>query len=193
MSKYVYLMRHAQTLFNERHKIQGWCDSPITKLGYQQIEAAKEYVDTLDLDHLYSSTSERACETLELVSGNRPYTRLKELKERYFGTFEGESEDFTPKWPNGYDDLFTHFGGESDQDVISRMVTTITTLMNKEDHKNILIVSHAGAMFSFLSSFMNMEDLKKYPKITNCSILKIRYEEGKYYLEDVITKEVEGA
>jgi probable phosphoglycerate mutase len=26
-------MRHGQTLFNLRRKVQGWCDSPLTKLG----------------------------------------------------------------------------------------------------------------------------------------------------------------
>ncbi|PET75326.1 hypothetical protein CN514_04190 [Bacillus sp. AFS001701] len=30
MKKTFYLMRHGQTLFNKRRKIQGWCDSPLT-------------------------------------------------------------------------------------------------------------------------------------------------------------------
>ena len=29
-------MRHGQTLFNVRRRIQGWCDSPLTELGKQQ-------------------------------------------------------------------------------------------------------------------------------------------------------------
>ena len=33
MKKDLYLMRHGQTLFNVRRKIQGWCDSPLTELG----------------------------------------------------------------------------------------------------------------------------------------------------------------
>lgn len=28
--KTLYLMRHGQTLFNLQHKIQGWCDAPLT-------------------------------------------------------------------------------------------------------------------------------------------------------------------
>lgn len=28
--KTLYIMRHGQTLFNLQHKIQGWCDSPLT-------------------------------------------------------------------------------------------------------------------------------------------------------------------
>lgn len=33
MTKTLYLMRHGQTLFNKRHRIQGWCDAPLTDLG----------------------------------------------------------------------------------------------------------------------------------------------------------------
>ena len=40
-------------------------------------------------DHVYSSTSERACDTCELVVPGVPYVREKGLKEWNFGTFEG--------------------------------------------------------------------------------------------------------
>lgn len=38
MSKTLYLMRHGQTLFNERKKIQGWSDAPLTALGIKQAQ-----------------------------------------------------------------------------------------------------------------------------------------------------------
>ena len=31
-------MRHGQTLFNKRHLIQGWCDSPLTDFGIYQAQ-----------------------------------------------------------------------------------------------------------------------------------------------------------
>lgn len=34
-------MRHGETLFNVLHKIQGWCDSPLTSKGIQQALLAK--------------------------------------------------------------------------------------------------------------------------------------------------------
>ncbi len=33
--KTLYLMRHGQTLFNAQHKIQGWCDAPLTEIGFK--------------------------------------------------------------------------------------------------------------------------------------------------------------
>ena len=89
-------MRHGQTLFNVRRRIQGWCDSPLTELGKQQALKAKEYLKDISFDHYYSSTSERCCDTIELIIGDHYYKRLKGLKERNFGLFEGESEDLNP-------------------------------------------------------------------------------------------------
>ena len=89
MKKTLYLMRHVETLFNVRKKIQGWCDAPLTELGIKQAKVAGKYFKdhNITFDHAYSSTSERACDTLELVT-DMPYTRLKGLKEWNFGVFE---------------------------------------------------------------------------------------------------------
>ena len=54
MKKILYLMRHGQTLFNLQHKIQGWCDAPLTPLGIKQTQMAKEYFvnNQITLDHV---------------------------------------------------------------------------------------------------------------------------------------------
>ena len=44
MKKTLYLMRHGQTLFNLQHKIQGWCDSPLTELGIKQAKVAGKWI-----------------------------------------------------------------------------------------------------------------------------------------------------
>ena len=109
--KDLYLMRHGETLFNQRRKIQGWCDSPLTKKGIEQAKKAGELLKDIHFDHCYSSTAERCCDTLELVT-HQPYQRLKGIKERYFGVFEGESEDLNPP-VDKYDDFFPIYGGET--------------------------------------------------------------------------------
>ncbi len=59
MTKYLYLMRHGETLFNVQHKIQGWCDSPLTARGIQQAQIAGEYLRAagVTFDHAFSSTA----------------------------------------------------------------------------------------------------------------------------------------
>ena len=56
--KTIYLTRHGQTLFNLQHKIQGFCDSPLTELGINQAKIAKEYFirEGIKLEEAHSST-----------------------------------------------------------------------------------------------------------------------------------------
>lgn len=186
MKKTLYLMRHGQTLFNVRRKIQGACDSPLTEEGIRQAQIASDYFKDISLDHLYSSTSERCCDTLEIVTNNRmPYKRLKGLKEMNFGTFEGESEDLNPKTPGGYDTFFVPYGGESIEQVKERMVKTCTDIMEQDDHQVVLAVSHAGACYHFLRAWQDPEEERK-KGFSNCCIFKYEYEDGKFKLVDVI-------
>ena len=81
--KDLYLMRHGQTFFNQEGLVQGACDSPLTELGQEQARQAGAYLQErgIRFGQLYSSTQERASDTLELISGRTDYTRLKGIKE----------------------------------------------------------------------------------------------------------------
>ena len=132
MKKTLYLMRHGQTLFNLQHKIQGWCDAPLTELGIKQAQIASQYFkdNNIVFDHAYSSTSERACDTLEIVTHfQMPYTRVKGLKEWNFGVFEGKDECLNPKLP--YGDFFKAFGGDSEMELRERMNKTLKETLTK--------------------------------------------------------------
>ena len=88
MTKHLYLMRHGETLFNKRRKIQGWCDSPLTNKGIKQAEVARECLKDIQFDHYYSSTSERCCDTLEIVTDYKvEYKRLKTVKRKKLWDF----------------------------------------------------------------------------------------------------------
>lgn len=184
--KTLYLMRHGQTMFNVQQRIQGWCDSPLTELGKRQAKAAGEYFRShgIQFDHAYSSTSERCCDTLELVT-DMPYTRLKGLKEMFYGQLEGESERLANKDPKASVTYYLQFGGDSSDAVRTRMMTTLTDIMEKEDHKSVLAVSHGAACFNFLRGIQDpVGELKK--GFGNCSIFIYGYENGKFSLKEVV-------
>ena len=188
--KTLYLMRHGETLFNVLHKIQGWCDSPLTELGIKQAKVAGKWFKDHDItfDHAYSSTSERCCDTLEIIIGqDTPYKRLKQLKERNFGDFEGESEDLNPNFDDfGYDDLFPHYGGERKEDVQKRLKETLTDVMDKEDHQTVLALSHAGACMCFLSTVIDPGEVLKSGGLTNCCILHFTFENDTFKFVEII-------
>ena len=193
MTKPLYLMRHGQTLFNKRHRIQGWCDAPLTDLGVYQAQVAGQYFKNAGVvfDAAYSSTSERACDTLEIVTnGSLPYQRVKGLKEWNFGTFEGESEDLNPPLP--YEDFFVTYGGESQDQVRERMAATILQLMQETKGKSVLMVSHGGAMANFARAWEDNWRLDNLGHMTNCGILKFSFEDDQFYLEEAIGHDFSG-
>lgn len=183
-------MRHGQTLFNLRRKIQGDCDSPLTELGIQQAKNARKYLEGIDFDHYYASTAERASDTLEIVMGHDiEYTRLKGLKEMSFGLFEGESEDLNPKPSEMYDDLFPKYGGEYRDEVKERMRKTCIEIMEKEDHNTVLAVSHAGASYHFLRNWTTLEEQEQIfaeGGFPNCCIAKYEYENKEFKFIEMI-------
>ncbi|WP_035173615.1 histidine phosphatase family protein [Lactobacillus equicursoris] len=192
MTKTLYLMRHGQTLFNAEKKIQGWCDSPLTDLGIKQAQAAGKILDDLGVtfDYCYSSTSERACDTLEIATqGKYPYERLKGLKEMNFGSFEAMDEFLHPPYPFG--DYYAHFGGESETELSDRMEATLKKIMEPVDAKNVLAVSHGGAMANFVMTKVDSSQLAIEPKLPNCVILKLQYHDGKFTLVQLYAPKVD--
>lgn len=188
MKKNLYLMRHGETLFNTLKKVQGACDSPLTEKGIQQAKKAHDYFtkNQITFDHAYASTQERACDTLEIVTDQMPYTRLKGLKEMNFGSFEGEHTYLQPKGPKNFETFYVQYGGEAAQSVRERIVATLTEIMNKSDHQNVIAVSHNGVSYYFL------KEITKKPEqlplaFPNCGIFVIEYDDQKgFSLIDII-------
>lgn len=186
--KKLYLMRHGETYFNVWHKIQGWCDSPLTENGIKQAKAARNYFNenNIHFDHAYCSTAERASDTLEIVTDHKmPYQRIKELREWGFGSFEGQDERLNPKPP--YGDFFVQYGGEAQKDVQNHMLEAVTSLMQTADQDdNVLVVSHAGACFNFLIATGTDPQIALKKHFGNCSILIFDYQDRHFNLEDII-------
>lgn len=188
--KTLYLMRHGETMFNVQHKIQGWCDSPLTDKGIQQAKKAGQYFKNhhITFDHAYCSTSERCSDTLELVV-NMPYTRLKGLKEQFYGELDGESERLNRHLtPKDCETFYLQYGGESSNTTRDRMMKTLTEIMEKEDHQSVLAVSHSGACFNFLRAVQDpYDELKK--GFGNCCIFVYEYDHHSFRLKEVIRQE----
>jgi len=177
-------MRHGQTLFNVRRKIQGWCDAPLTELGKKQAEFAKNYfiMENITFDSAYSSTAERASDTLEIIT-DLPYKRVKGLKEWNFGTFEGESEDLNPALP--YGDFFQKYGGEHEVEFRQRLVDTLTKIMKEDEGNMIFAVSHGAACAQFAKHWEANSKVGVARGLKNCCILKFEFEDDAFTLVEI--------
>lgn len=188
--KDLYLMRHGQTFFNQEGLVQGSCDSPLTELGQDQARQAGAYLKErgIRFGHLYSSTQERASDTLEIVSGRTDYIRLKGIKEWDFGLFEAQPEQLQPKFRSGgisFEDLFVPYGGEGVGQVGERVLGTLTQVMEQAGIEPVLAVSHGGAMWAF---YLKIAAQALDPKVRfgNCAICHYHYDQGDFKLAEVI-------
>ena len=178
MSKILYLMRHGQTMFNLRGKVQGASDSPLTKLGISQAKQAGHYFkhNHITFDEAYSSSSERACDTLENVLPDQAYQRNKGLKELLDAVWDKHDIFGTRLRP---------FGGETKNEVEHRIVTTLSNLLESSNGKTFLAVSHGTAIQVFLRKWIG-DDMANQYIIGNCCILKFIYTHGKFEFLDIV-------
>ncbi|MBP1047785.1 histidine phosphatase family protein [Enterococcus sp. BWM-S5] len=190
MEKTLYLVRHGQTLFNVQEKIQGWCDSPLTQQGIDQAKTAKKYFQarSVEFDQCFTSTSERAIDTLEYIT-DRPYIRLKGLKEWNFGCLEGESAVVTPPLP--FRDFFVAYGGESEETFQKRTAKTCEELLQNKG-KTFLAVTHGAFCARFRaywneSSIPELRLVNSKQTIGNCCIFKYRYSQSTFRLVEIVS------
>ncbi|KAF1302785.1 histidine phosphatase family protein [Enterococcus saccharolyticus] len=188
MPKYLYLMRHGETLFNQLKLVQGACDSPLTDKGVKQAQAAKKYFEkqNITFDQAYASTQERACDTLEIVTSS-PYTRLKGLKEMNFGKYEAQATYLQPKGPHTFETFYADYGGERAETVRRRMYDTLFDIMNENKNaQHTLAVSHNGACFYFLAQIWKKEYGTQPIQLPNCCIIKLCFTNNEFHLIDII-------
>jgi probable phosphoglycerate mutase len=89
----LHLVRHGETLFNIRHQLQGWCDSPLTPRGQAQVRALGEHFAGVPLVAAFCSDLTRTRDTAAgALAGHAGLAleQLRELREWHFGGFEGQ-------------------------------------------------------------------------------------------------------
>lgn len=88
----LYLARHGETDWNAQHKAQGGMDILLNATGIQQAEALRDQIKNIDFTTVYSSPLQRAARTAQIATdGKYEIIYDDHLRERLFGSFEGQS------------------------------------------------------------------------------------------------------
>lgn len=188
MAGELYLVRHGRTLFNEKAIIQGWSDAPLTQEGIEMAERVGRYVERRGIvfDHAYTSTLTRTHQTIERIT-DMPYERLDDLREWYFGIFEGERVSLMPPFPWG--DFYVQFGGESQMQVRERVCRALANVMERPGHKRVLAVSHGSACREFLTAWAPERGYGHGEVPGNCSVMRFSYADARFELQEVLEQE----
>lgn len=168
MAVVLYLVRHGQTVFNREHRMQGSCDSRLTKLGVRQLETLHDYFDkrNIEFDKAYCSTQERASDSLEILT-DQDYERIKELKEKDYGFFEGRQ---TFLWPLHHLISFKP-EVEDNRDVVARMERGMNLILrDAQDGETILVVGHGESMSQYIRNILGERQFRGFQ---NASFVKL--------------------
>ncbi|UYP48183.1 2,3-bisphosphoglycerate-dependent phosphoglycerate mutase [Candidatus Lokiarchaeum ossiferum] len=181
----IYLTRHGQTEWNKAHIMQGWQNAPLTDLGKAQAKQLGKKLRPIAFDAVYSSDSDRAYHTAQIITQNQPKTiiKLASLREINLGEWEGKSlQEFEQLNPTQYHNfwnlphLYVSSAGETFFDVKERVIKTFEGLIQKHRKERLLIVAHTVVVKTILA-FVENEPLKNlwvlpYIHPTSLSIIR---------------------
>ena len=155
----IFLVRHGQSIGNEKREFLGHTDKDLSSLGYDQAARTAEFLAYEIIDVVYSSDLIRAYNTAlpHAEMRNLKVIPEKELREIYAGKWEGmRVADIMSEYPSEFIDgwrsnfgIFTIPGGESIPSLAERIYNAILDIANKNRGKAILIGCHAAAIRSF--------------------------------------------
>lgn len=183
----IYLVRHGETLFNKKGLVQGFCDSPLTTKGIKQALNLNKSLFNIPFTCGYSSTSERAIDTLDYILKDRDIKKyhLKDLKEMNFGDLEGDDENKTFGNFDKFASTIIEHGGESFDDVSNRLTNALERIA-KDNDGNVLVVSHGGAIMNFLLT-LDKEKVENFLAqgtfIENCSVTILDFKDNRFEIE----------
>ena len=209
----LYISRHGKTMFNTIGRIQGWADTPLTKVGEEGIrELGLGLKDAgLDFQLAVSSDLGRTVQTITIaqrelgILGTIPYYQDKRIREWCFGSFEGmyDADLFSGVLPrisgivdastmsfeeiaNGIVQADTANWAESWEVLSGRILDGFASIARKIERQgggNALVVSH-GMTIATLVDLLAPEDQKRLV-LDNGSITVIKYADGKISVESV--------
>jgi probable phosphoglycerate mutase len=153
----IIAVRHGETAWNVDTRIQGQLDIGLNDHGLWQADRVGHALAEEAIDHIYSSDLARAHTTAQAIARQAKPPRTVQLhpglRERGFGTFEGETwADIAEKWPDESrrwkqrDPHFAPPGGETPTQLLARVQATVDDIASRHAGEHIVLVAHGGVM-----------------------------------------------
>ncbi|MHA7966741.1 histidine phosphatase family protein [Paenibacillus sp. CAU 1782] len=158
----IYVTRHGQTEWNLEKRFQGHNDSPLTELGIKQATWLGESLQYQKIDLIYTSSSQRAVKTAEIIKGERniPIEISEAFKEINLGIWEGITQEdaksnFAHQFDNFWNDpeAFQVENSETFQQVSDRAIGKLNEIIHHNKGKSILIVTHTVVIKMVMAYF----------------------------------------
>ncbi len=189
----ITVVRHAETEWNVAMRLQGIQDSALTPKGIKQSELVAETLSNQEFDVLISSDLGRAVKTAEIIAAKTNLSIIMDtsLRERNFGIMEGLTrEEISEKYPDALSSYYKRKAtyevenGESLNVFNNRVTKGLTSIVNSNEGKRILIVSHGGVLDCIIRMVFNYPlSVSRNFSIYNTSINVFSVIDSKWTLE----------
>lgn len=142
MSVRITYFVHGTTTDNEEKRSSGWNEVQLSALGEEQARALGETIKGRSFDAVFSSDLVRAVRTAELAFNPAiPHIADARLRECNYGEYNGGPSSLVePMQEEAIDTPMP--GGESYEDVRTRILDFLRMLKEEYDGKHVAIVAH---------------------------------------------------
>ncbi|SNZ13100.1 histidine phosphatase family protein [Hydrogenobacter hydrogenophilus] len=186
--KRLFLVRHAQSEYNEKGIFQGRLDSDLTPLGFVQARlTAKELLDK-NIQVIYTSPQRRAYKTALTIGDILHLEPIvdERLREMSFGEYEGkpfwslveENRELFLNWLAN--PLKNPLPTQESMEELEKRVKSFLEEIKESPYENILIVAHGGTLHALicLSVGLGLENLWNI-HMDNTGITELRIDKNK--------------
>jgi 2,3-bisphosphoglycerate-dependent phosphoglycerate mutase len=155
----ILLIRHGETAWNAKRRLQGHLDIPLNEEGERQAAALGRALRDESLDAVFSSDLQRARQTAQAIADPRglPVHLDRGLRERCYGAFEGMLYgEISQRYPEAYAawqarDIDARFPegvhvAETLREFSQRVVSTITRIITENKYRRVAMVAHGGVL-----------------------------------------------
>ena len=180
----LYLVRHGESVANEKKVYAGQTDVMLTENGRNQAKQIQPVLAQVHFDKVYSSDLTRAIETQRLAIPGVEGERTPLLREFAVGTMEGMGfsevrERVGPSVSAARD--YTAFGGENAEMVCNRLREFLASL-ESQNCENVVAFAHNGIMIAMMEIVLGSGFDRSAIKSGNCAIHVFEYDGIKWCL-----------
>lgn len=194
MKTKMIIVRHAEAVGNKIREFHGWTDEGITERGTLQAQQVAQRLKDTAIDVIYSSILKRTMETAGFIARmkNLPILSREDLKEINGGLWEGMRwDDLLAKYPDEYHiwetkpHLHQMPEGESMEAFRQRVVCAITDIFQREEGKNICVVTHGTVIRVLMCWFKGwpLEDIVKITWYDNTAVTIVTKDNNVFQIE----------
>lgn len=164
-STHLICVRHGETEWNAKGRIQGHLEIPLSIKGRAQAQALASALQDQQIHHIYASDLCRAVETAQPIATIKSLNinKIQQLREWHMGKFQGLTlPEIEAQMPEAYakfragEYAFQIPGGESACEKDQRAVRCLEEIARKHQGQTCLVVTHGGLVTAFFQHCLGL-------------------------------------